>query len=314
MKRMKEEYKEIVCGVPNTDCRFKYAVAGKGIRMPLGNDRLHCLVFALEGKLKINFPGMAPGVLSAGCFVLLPGGRQGTAIGMQPGRYVCFLFNGVDQVWTSVKIRRLLDACPATKPQHTSVPAVVTGQPEGDKKESEGVAGRQQAEKGLPIRHPLDSFLQLIALYLEEPDLDRSFYSGKDIELLALLYTFYAPEELGPMFYPVLTGSLDFRSFVEANYLKVENASQLAELAGCSLVTLNRKFREHFNDTAYQWLIKNKRVSIKKRLQTTVIPLSEVAREFGFYSGSELNRFCQRQFGVSALKLRKAQQQNKQRK
>lgn len=278
-----EEYKEIICSAPNTNSRFKFIRTGKGVRFTVGDNDFHCLAFALDGKLKTGATGHASVILQAGQFTLVPARKPVTATSLQPGRYLLFLFNRVDQVWTSTKIRKLLES-------------------------------KQDIRLELPIRHPLDTFLNLIALYMTEEELDRSFYAWKDNELLSLLYAFYTPYELGSLFSPVLSENLDFRSFVEANYLKVENASELAELAGCSLVTLNRKFREHFNDTAYQWIIKNKMTLIKKRLQTTAVPLAELAKEFGFYSGSELNRFCQRQFGLSALKLRKSAQEKKQAK
>ncbi|WP_106829643.1 helix-turn-helix domain-containing protein [Parabacteroides pacaensis] len=276
---MKDSYKEIVRSVPNSDCAFKYIELGRGVSLPSWDKEKNLLLFVLEGKLKLSIGEGSFRFLQKGSFILLSKGEAFKGTGMQPdSRLVIFLFNRVDTVWTSTKIKKLLDA--------------------SDKK-----AGKPH--EPLLIVRPLEMFLKLIVLYTEEKDIDKSFYANKESELLSLLYAFYSAEELGRMFYPLLHTNLDFKSFVEANYLKVESASELADLAGCSLVTLNRKFKEYFQDTAYQWIIKNKMVLILKRLQTPSGSLSEIAKEFGFYSGSELNRFCQRQFGTSALKLRK---------
>lgn len=279
MAKLQEEYREIVRSVPNTDCSFQSVEIGKGFSMPFpGGDHPNRLLFVLSGKIRAVDAGGAPTLVPEGRFTLFPREFAGKITAVQSGRLLFFRFNKVDHVWTSNKIRRLLEA--------------VHEQP----------AVRFPV---FPVRHPLEAFLKLIVLYMEEKELNRSFYALKDNELLSLLYSLYGAGELGRLFYPVVHTNLDFKSFVEANCLKVENASELAELAGCSLVTLNRKFREYFNDTAYQWIMKNKMGQIKKRLENTATPLSEIAKEFGFYSGSELNRFCQRQFGTSALKLRK---------
>lgn len=278
MVKIKNEYKEIVRTLPNTDCCFKYLIVDKGVSFSFGEEKMNCLFFVLSGKVQLTEPDGITEIRPAGYFSLYPWGSRCGGSSMQESRLLFFFFNKVDQVWTSTKIRKLLE-------MSSDLP--------------------DKGRSWLPVKPTLETFLKLMALYTEEKELDRSFYAWKDNELFSLLYAFYTPQELGYLFRPVLRDNLDFKTFVEANYLKVENASELAELAGCSLVTLNRKFREHFNDTAYQWIIKNKTAQIKKRLQTTHNSLREIAREFGFYSGSELNRFCQRQFGQSALKLRK---------
>lgn len=275
---MKDTYKEIVRSVPNSDCAFKYVVLRKGGALPDWGMERNLLLFVMEGKMKVTGGDGVVRCVAEGSFVLIPKTENWKGVGMQDSRMVIFLFNMVDNVWTSTKIKRLMEA-------------------------AEGKVHKSYMT--LPVRTPLKMFLELMGLYAEEKDIDRSFYAAKDSELLSLLYAFYSAEELGRMFYPLLHANLDFKSFVEANYMKVESASELAELAGCSLVTLNRKFKVYFNDTAYQWIMKNKMVLIKKRLETPKGSLAEIAKEFGFYSGSELNRFCQRQFGTTALKIRK---------
>lgn len=275
---MKDGYKEIIRSVPNSDCAFRYIELSRGMSLPAWGTEQNVLLFVLEGKLKVACADEVAKGVTEGNFLLIPKGERWKGTGMQYTRMVIFLFNMVDNIWTSTKIKKLGDASTER--------------------------GRKMCQP-LPLKQPLEMFLKLIVLYAEEKDIDKSFYASKDSELLSLLYAFYPAEELGGMFRPLLHSNLDFKSFVESNYLKVESASELAELAGCSLVTLNRKFKEYFNDTAYQWIMKNKMVLIKKRLQNTNGSLSEIAKEFGFYSGSELNRFCQRQFGTTALKLRK---------
>lgn len=276
---MKDTYREIDRSVPNSDCAFKYVEVSKGKVLPVWERQgRHVLLFVLSGKMKLAKEKDVSCELQKGCFLMIPKETVWKGICLQDAVLVVLLFNRIDTVWTSAKIKRLIEAA---KEKHSG-PCTV-----------------------LPLRKPLEAFLNLMVLYAEEKDIDRSFYASKDCELLSLLYAFYTADELGKMFYPVLHVNLDFKSFVETNYMKVESVAELAELMGCSIVTLNRKFKEYYNDTAYQWILKNKKTLIKKRLQLSEGALAEIAKEFGFYSGSELNRFCQRQFGLSALKIRK---------
>lgn len=274
---MKDKYKEIARSIPNSDCSFKYIEISKGTSLPMWGVEQHALLFVLEGQMKISLQDKVIEVPERQ-FVMIPKQREWKGMAMMHSRLIILLFNMVDNVWTKPKIKSLLDA-----------------------------AGNKNNENYplLPIRVPLTTFLDLMVIYTEEKDIDRSFYASKENELLSILYTFYTTEELAPMFYPLLTTNLDFRSFVQANYLKVESVAELADLAGCSQVTLNRKFKEYFNESAYQWMVRNKMVQIQKRLQNPTASLADIAKEFGFYSGSELNRFCQRQFGTTALKIRK---------
>lgn len=273
---MKEKYKEIVRSVPNSDCEFKYVEINKGHALPAWDTQRNVLLFVLEGTLKIVLEGKKQ-VLAGRQFVLLPKDQKWRGTAVHPVRIMLLLFRTVDSVWSKAKVKKLLDAC--KDPQADEFPV-------------------------LPVNSAVHVFLNLLVLYTTETDIDKSLYTGKEAELLSLLYIFYKPAELGEMFFPLLRNDSDFKSFVLANYQKVDKASDLAELAGCSLVTLNRKFKEYFNDSAYQWMLKNRAVKIKQRLQTSNMPLSDIAREFGFYSSSELNRFCQTRLGMSAGKVR----------
>ena len=274
---MKNKYKEIDRSIPNSDCSFKYIEISKGTALPVWGTEQHTLLFVLDGQLKLTFPEGGRDVLGKH-FLMIPKQHEWKGAAAMHTKLLILLFNMIDNVWTKPKIKSLLDAAD---------PNLFSFYPL------------------LPFHSPLNTFLDLMVIYSEERNIDRSFYASKENELLSILYTFYSAEELAPMFYPLLTSNLDFKSFVQANYLKVESVSELAELAGCSQVTLNRKFKEYFGESAYQWMIRNKTVQIRKRLENPTASLSDIAKEFGFYSGSELNRFCQRQFGMSALKFRK---------
>lgn len=274
---MQAKYREIVRAVPNSDCEFEYVEIGRGQNRPVPESGKHKLLFVLDGQIRI-LQAETRQLVENGRFTLLPVGASGRIVAVGPVRMLLLSFRTVEHVWPKAKIKRLLAACPSPQPERTA----------------------------LPIPAALSVFLNLLVLYTTEADIDKSLYTGKDTELLSLLYTFCEPAGLAALFFPVLRNDTDFRSFVLANYQKVDKASDLAELAGCSLVTLNRKFKEYFNDSAYQWMLKNRTEKIRQRLQHSSMSLTEIAREFGFYSSSELNRFCRSRFGMSAGKVRRS--------
>lgn len=275
---MKDKYVEIARSVPNSDCIFKYVEVNKDFSFPAWEMNQHVLLFVLDGRLKINYQNKLFQEVISGCFVMIPKNVKWKATALSQTKLMIFSFSKLDNVWSKSKIKTLLDASPKSIDDEPFI---------------------------LSIKTPLAVFLDLMVVYTVEKDIEKSFYAMKENELLSLLYTFYPLADIACMFRPVLQENSDFKSFVLANYLRVDNASELAKLAGCSLVTLNRHFKEIFNDSAYQWMIKNKKSLIQKRLLNPTSSLGDIAREFGFYSGSELNRFCQRQFGVTALALRK---------
>lgn len=269
---------EITRFVPNSDCIFKYIEVNKGSLFPIWETNQNVLLFVLDGQLKIAYQNRLCEEIKSKNFVMIPKNVKWKATVLQQTKLMIFSFSKVDNVWSKARIKSLLDVSPKSADDKPLV---------------------------LSIKTPLATFLDLLVVYTIEKDIEKSFYAMKESELLGLLYTFYPLADVARMFRPVLQENSDFKSFVLANYLRVDNASELAKLAGCSLVTLNRYFKEFFNDSAYQWMVKNKKILIQKRLQNPTSSLGEIAKEMGFYSGSELNRFCQRQFGITALKLRK---------
>lgn len=271
-------YKEFVRHIPNSECQFHYIESDKSVCLPQDKSIANRLLFVLGGKVKISCTNwLQDEIVDEREFMLIP--KEYSWRGELGGNCSLFIlhFKRVNHVWNSKKIGNLLAAYPpAAKKEFAS----------------------------LKIKPLLQTFLDLLTIYIRKQNIEKSFFTWKDEELLSLLYAIYTPKELSRLFFPVLRCEANFKSFVMANYLKAENASGLAELAGCSLVTLNRKFKKYFNDSAYQWMMHNRIIKIRERLKSSNMPLGEIAKEFGFHSSTELNRFCLRQLGISARKMR----------
>lgn len=155
----------------------------------------------------------------------------------------------------------------------------------------------------LDIREPLNLFLESIQVYLDKGGSNELFVE-KQRELTILLRAFYDLEELTMLFYPLLGKNMEFKRLVMDNFSKVRNAAEYAELCGFSLGVFQRKFKEVFGETVYQWMQQQKAEQIKHRLMVSDVNPKVLAEEFDFASPAHLNKFCKIWFGMTPSELR----------
>ncbi|MGF1531088.1 MAG: helix-turn-helix domain-containing protein [Puniceicoccaceae bacterium] len=80
---------------------------------------------------------------------------------------------------------------------------------------------------------------------------------------------------------------------------------QLASLAGMSIATLNRRFRQHFHISAGHFLQRLRLSKATQLLQVSPLNVSEVAIECGYESPAAFTRAFKRETGVSPSAYRK---------
>ena len=112
-------------------------------------------------------------------------------------------------------------------------------------------------------------------------------------------------EELVPFFFPTVRRTHAFESFIMNNYLKVKGVQEFVDLSGMNLSTFNRKFKSHFKQSPYQWLIQQKSKHIYHDLSATNKTFAAIAREYDFSDASHFNRYCKAMFGASPSTVRK---------
>ena len=156
----------------------------------------------------------------------------------------------------------------------------------------------------LEIRIPMDSFLDLIYCYLKENISVNDLFPSKIRELFILFRAYYSSEEVAMLFYPLLGKNMEFRKMVADNYLRVKNAKEYADLCGYSLGVFQRKFKDVFGETVYQWMQRQKAEQIKHMLMTTDISLKELAEKLDFASPAHLNKFCKIWFEMTPTEVR----------
>ncbi len=100
--------------------------------------------------------------------------------------------------------------------------------------------------------------------------------------------------------------SVDFKSFVMANYLKVESVEEFARLGGYNVSTFRKKFKAHFNESAYQWILKQKSKHIKYKISIENVAFKDIMDEYGFATPAHFNEYCKTHFGMTPSQLRES--------
>ena len=164
--------------------------------------------------------------------------------------------------------------------------------------------------------YPLDANRQIL-IYIEQLKdilvnrIDCQHYiQGKVNELFLILQLFYTTDELFTFCYPLITHASSFKEMILQYSLKTNSLKELQQYTGLSTSTFNRKFKAEFNDSAYQWLLKQKAGQIKLRLMNEAITLSDIIREFGFHSHSHLQKYCKTHFNMNPSELKKTLRHN----
>lgn len=162
------------------------------------------------------------------------------------------------------------------------------------------------SNNNLPIKPQLMEFLHTIKSYLDDNIACPCMHECKEWEFALILRAHYSPEELTNFsFFPICKVQ-EFELFVMNNYLKIKGVKEFVDLSGMNLSTFNRKFKLHFGESPYQWLIKQRSKHIYHALTSTNRSLSTIAKEFYFTDSSHFNHYCKSMFGFSPSKIRES--------
>lgn len=153
------------------------------------------------------------------------------------------------------------------------------------------------------IRPQLHTFLDTLRYYLNEGVNCEHFHEMKLQEMFLVLRWFYPKEMLARLFYPIIGNSLDFKSLVLENYLKVENVSQLAELSHMGRSHFDAVFKREFGMPARQWMLRQIGKHVKYHLSDPDATISDVMIKFNFNSPTHFTRFCKQQFNCTPTEL-----------
>lgn len=158
--------------------------------------------------------------------------------------------------------------------------------------------------KILPFVPQLTVFFGLLVDCLKEGLGCIHFHQMKRDELFLYLRAYYEKKDLAEFFAPVNSLKSGFREFVLATYPEIKDVKHFAEQANMSLSTFNRNFKDEFGEPASCWLKRNKAEIIRKEIQMSDLPLTEIAEKHGFSSSAYLATFCKQNFHKTPGELR----------
>lgn len=236
-------------------------------------DADNLLLFFLSGEVEAIYNGSRPYLISAGNMIFLTRLADCVLTPVRPVKVLVFIFDD----WTNVCDKYIFQTL-------MSISSLL-----------------KYEFKELPIRHPVTIFLDLFLVYLEDK---VPLYKEKQKELFILLRAYYSKEELAMLFYPLIGKNVDFKNTVLNMYPRAKSVTEFADLCGYSSVVFQRKFKDIFGETVYQWMQRQKAEHIKHRLMTEEVNLKDLTDEFEFASPAHLNKFCKIWFGMNPSELR----------
>jgi AraC-type DNA-binding domain-containing proteins len=155
----------------------------------------------------------------------------------------------------------------------------------------------------LPIRHPLDLFIELMTFYLNKKVSCAHLHESKHQEMTFILRCFYTKEEIASLLYPILNKDHEFKVFVYLNYSKVKFVTELVELSNMSKSVFYVKFKEVFGVSVKHWLNEKRLYKILYKSSDPNYSIDKLILEFDFCSLSHLQAYTKQYFGLTPTEL-----------
>ncbi|MFV0471513.1 MAG: helix-turn-helix transcriptional regulator [Paludibacteraceae bacterium] len=148
----------------------------------------------------------------------------------------------------------------------------------------------------LPMNSVLKQFIEHLGAYLRSKMMCQHLHDIKESEWLFILRGFYTKEQIAYFLSPIIDSLDDFVVIVKDNHLACNSVKELAEKCNMSEKTFTRRFREHFNDTPKQWMMREKAKLIKSDIEHTDMNIKQISNKYGFNSPTHLNIYYKKQY------------------
>jgi len=146
----------------------------------------------------------------------------------------------------------------------------------------------------LEMNESINLFILSIINYLNTGVSCKQLYKIKEKEFFLLLHLTYGSKKIARFLSPVLNSQNNFITQVLSNFTIDCNVTELANRCNLSTKTLTRKFKVHFNDTPYQWIIQQKNKFILEKLTQPYVNVKNLSQEIGFATPSHFVNYCKR--------------------
>lgn len=156
----------------------------------------------------------------------------------------------------------------------------------------------------LYLNDSLFEYLKSLTQLLKSKKYCSHYYDMMIEEIIIYLNEFYSRKELSSLFSPILGQDSDFRSFIYANYRKVNNVKELAKQKSMTTVTFNRHFIRAFGVSASNWIRERRKEEIKRDIMLTDLSFTELAFKYNFSSSAYFTIFCKNNWGKTPSEIR----------
>jgi AraC-like DNA-binding protein len=175
---------------------------------------------------------------------------------------------------------------------------------------SKSDAPGKQRFTSLQINPVVRYFIEVMRIYPAEETGYHNYIDLKYKEFICILKNYYSPEEVANFFKQFGVRDCSFSDFVMENYSRVKNVKQLAALSSYSLSAFKRHFYTNFRQSPYQWMKKQKAISIYHDIRNSDMNFSEICDQYNFSALSQFTAFCKAHFGETPSELRKKHPEN----
>ena len=129
------------------------------------------------------------------------------------------------------------------------------------------------------------------------------FHRMKATELFMMIKVLYTPTEHAYFFQSMIQPQDNFRVFVCNNYDKAQGVAELASLAGMSFSVFKRRFAEHFNDSVYHWMMRQKALKVFSDIRDGEDSTKALMSKYGFRHYTQFSRFCKNYLQATPAQL-----------
>lgn len=268
----------VSCSNYLTDIKSGFSVKYVDEAMDINSERLasNYIIFVLEGSVSIACNENTLQSMTKGEMILLPKSSHVFGKVEVKSKFMIFMFDHISHLCSKYSLQNL-----------SAYTEQIT-----------------YSFKPFSIAPIIMSFLNTLSDCLENGLNCTYFHEIKSGEILLLYRAYYSKEELATFFYPLVGNSIDFKTSVMANYRDAKTVEELAMILGYGLSNFKKKFKDEFDESAYQWMLKQKSKHIQYKLSFPDVDLSTIIDEFGFSSPAHFNRFCKKQYGMNPSDLR----------
>ncbi len=248
----------------------------KGKNIQIKEKHLNHLIFLLEGELNVSCDDFRNHLCKGGEMIFISRDSNAVAESYTEVRYLRLSFNNQITLFDQVELGGLKE-----------------------------FSNERDIFNKLDIRQPLQTVLDSIIFYQQQKIQSHELDEAKQKEIFLMFKTFYTKQELARFLKPILNQDSDFKAFIIKHYIEAKNVEELAKICNLSVRSLTRKFKIHFNDSPYRWMLKQKSHHIKALLADKKIPLQHIIKEYGFSSPAHFTTYCKKHFGITPSSYRK---------